>query len=280
MADAERLRTEPLLDALRAKFPDVLVALDFDGPIAAIVDRPDDARPVDTAPRALRRLAERGVPVAIITGRDVETLLRLSGLSDLPGLTVLGVHGAQQWRGGELTQVPEPEGLAELRSVLPEVVEAVDPAAWVEDKGLSLVVHVRAARHPEQALVHLRPRLQAIAAQHELEVHDGKMVLEVRVPNFNKGTAMWTLLDRLEPGAALFAGDDVGDLPAFQALDEWSALTGRPSVRVAVGDLQALRSRADIQCADATAVMELLDVIGGTSSAAGSQRPGAEQAGT
>ncbi len=36
----------------------------------------------------------------------------------------------------------------------------------------------------------------------------------------------------------------------------------------------------DIQCADATAVMELLDVIGGTSSAAGSQRPGAEAAGT
>ncbi len=131
------------------EFPDILVALDFDGPIAPIVDRPDDARAVDTAPRALRRLAERGVPVAIVTGRDVETLLRLSGLSDLPGLTVLGVHGAQQWRGGELTQVPEPEGLAELRSVLPGVVETVDPAAWIEDKALSLVVHVRAARHLE-----------------------------------------------------------------------------------------------------------------------------------
>ena len=128
-----------------ARLPDALIALDFDGPLAPIVMNPSLSRPVPHVIEALIRLASAGVQVAIVTGRDVETVLRLGDLAEIPGVIVSGVHGAETWHEGQLSTRAEPAGIADLRAQLPPVLVAEDPAVWLEDKRLSLVVHTRQA---------------------------------------------------------------------------------------------------------------------------------------
>lgn len=95
----------------------------------------------------------------------------------------------------------------------------------------------------------------------DIDIHDGKMILEFRVPSIDKGGALETLLAELDPGAALFAGDDLGDLPGFAALRAWPERTGRGALNVAIGELEATRKDADHHCDDAASLMTLLGSI-------------------
>ena len=47
----------------------------------------------------------------------------------------------------------------------------------------------------------------------------GRNVIEVRSPGMTKGHAVQALVDELDAGGFLFAGDDLGDLDAFDAVD-------------------------------------------------------------
>ena len=243
------------LAALLARPGDALVALDYDGTLAPVVDRPQDAVPQPGAIEALRRLGGV-VELALVTGRPADVVLALTGLSNLPGLQVLGQYGAQHWRAGRLTAEPAVPGLARARSALPVLVHP--EGAEVEDKGLSLVVHTRRAPDPAGALVRLRPVVEQLAAGTGLEVHPGRLVLELRAPGHDKGTA----LRRLLPGraAVLFAGDDVGDLPAYDEIDRARA-QGVSGVLVCSDSDEVpavLRERADLVVPGPAGVVALL----------------------
>ena len=82
------------LAALAAEPARALVASDYDGTLAQIVDDPANAVPVPGAVAALTRLATRVGTVAIITGRPAADAVSLGGLGDVPGLIVLGHYGA------------------------------------------------------------------------------------------------------------------------------------------------------------------------------------------
>jgi trehalose 6-phosphate phosphatase len=68
-------------------------------------------------------------------------------------------------------------------------------------------------------------------------------VLEIRIPHLSKATALEQLLAP-DTSAALFAGDDLGDLPALAAVSAWAAATGRPGLTIAVGEVSELRQAA------------------------------------
>ena len=93
---------DELLAELRPRLSGALIATDFDGTLAPLTRDPQDSRPADGAVAALAALAERGARVAVITGRDAHTVLRLGGLHDVPGLTVAGMYGIETWVDGEL----------------------------------------------------------------------------------------------------------------------------------------------------------------------------------
>jgi trehalose 6-phosphate phosphatase len=250
----------PVLDALSADPRHALLAVDFDGTLSHIVDDPSRARPADGTIRALTALAVAGVQVAVVTGRDAETVLALGGLTDIPQLVVSGLHGAQTWRDGVLQSAPEPAGIQSLRAALPSVLQEVDPAVWLEDKLLSLVVHTRPAGDPEAALESLRRPVSALAHQHGLDVVAGKNVLEIRIPSLSKADALQSLLDP-QVTNAVYAGDDLGDLPAMAALRDWSTGTGRHGLAIAVGDLAEVTQAADLVCADPDELAELLSAL-------------------
>jgi trehalose 6-phosphate phosphatase len=220
-----------------------LIATDFDGTLAPIVRNPSDARPVAGVVDVLVTLAEQGAQVAVVTGRESEVVLELGDLHRIPGLVVYGLHGAQRWHDGELTSQPEPPGLDRIRGALPSLIEPY-PGVWVEDKGLGVVVHTRTAAEPDLAFRVLRPIVTKLAADNDMEVHPGKQVLEVRIPHVSKADSLRALL---APGrtAALFAGDDLGDLTAMQAVNAWGRRTRHPALTIAVGEVELLRDAAD-----------------------------------
>jgi trehalose 6-phosphate phosphatase len=148
-----------------------------------------------------------------------------------------------------------------LRARLPDLVaewSTVD-GVWVEDKRLSLVVHARTAADPAAALEALREPVAELAAELGLEIHDGRDVLEVRLPGYEKGAVLRNLAADPFASAVLFAGDDLGDLPAFAAVRELRA-EGRPawSVAAASADVPEVGAAADLTVDGPDGVVALL----------------------
>ena len=242
--------------------PSALVALDFDGTLAPITPHPEDARPVADADRVLRAVRATGATLAVVSGRSVASLLRVSGFGAIPGIVIYGTHGAERWRAGSLRAATAPPGLGELRASLPGLVASLvrEPDLWIEEKALSLVVHARLLPEPECVLERLREPVAAAAAAVGLGMRPGREVLEICLPGIDKGTAIRELISD-DTAAALYAGDDVGDLDAMAEVRAWAARSGRPGCTVAVGQLPGgpLAGVADVTVADPRGLLAFLE---------------------
>jgi trehalose 6-phosphate phosphatase len=223
------------LGPLRAALPSALVALDFDGTLAPLAPHPDDARPLAGVPQLLGDIRATGATLAVVTGRSVASLLRVSGFGAVPGIIIYGTHGAERWADGKLRAPAPPPGLIGLRRSLPALVTGIvrDPAVWIEEKELSLVIHTRLTAEPDRFLADLRGPVGAAVAAAGLEMRPGREVLEVCLPGVDKGTAVRELIGDMT-AAVLYAGDDVGDLPALREVRAWAARSGRPALSVSV----------------------------------------------
>jgi trehalose 6-phosphate phosphatase len=257
-----------VVHALGAELSQTLIALDFDGTLAPIVPDPAAARPHPGVTEALAALARAGAQIAVITGRDAGTAAELGGFDAVPGLVIEGLYGAESWQAGQLTASVEPAEIGELRARLPALLAAhvADPEVWIEDKRLSLVVHTRRAADPGAAIFSLREPLAVLAGQLGLEVHDGRHVLEIRLPGYDKGVVLRRLVARFDPSGVLFAGDDVGDLPAFAVVGELRERGLRAfGVAAASAEVAALDEVADLSVDGPAGVLALLKALAGSS---------------
>jgi len=257
--DGRRVLTE--LSAMRAALPSALVALDFDGTLAPVSPHPDDARPLAGVQQLLRDVRATGAALAIVTGRSVASLLRVSGFDAVPGIVIYGLHGVERWENGRLRAPEPPVGIRALRLRLPEILASVAPdtAVWIEDKELSLVVHTRLTAEPDRLVAALRAPVSEAAAAAGLEARPGREVLEICIPGTDKGTAIRELIGD-QTAAVCYAGDDVGDLPAVREVNAWSARNGRPKLAVAVSPsgLGPLAGLADVTVPDPHSLILLL----------------------
>jgi trehalose 6-phosphate phosphatase len=245
-----------------------LVALDYDGTLAPIVSRPMDAVPAAGAVDVLVEISDRVGTLAIVSGRKVPDVLELSGLADrddLASLVLLGQYGLQRW-DTETRKIISPEelpGVAVVRSALPGLVADAAPGTTVEDKGHALVVHVRRTANPDAAMAVLEPALRRLAEDNGLEAAPGKRVLELRPPGHDKGQSLRALVAERDAKSVLFAGDDLGDLPAFEAV-EALRIEGIPGITVCSDGPEvpaALRERADLVVHGADGMVTLLGVL-------------------
>ncbi len=207
------------LRELRARLADAAILLDYDGSLAPIVDRPQDAVPADGAVDVLTTLVDRAGSVTIVTGRPAAFVRELL---PLPGLDVVGLYGLEG-------RPPLP---ADLHAA---VIAAIDDERGVhlEDKDASIAVHFRMAPDPVAAVERVGPSLVRIAEQHGLELLHGKRVLELAPAGGGKGSVVRRVIAERDPAAALYAGDDLADLQAFAALGDL-VRRGVPVTRVAV----------------------------------------------
>lgn len=242
-----------LRDALTllAEVPALLVVCDYDGTLAPIVADPDRAFPRPESIAALRSLARRpGVTAAVVSGRALSDLRRLSGLDAEPGVVLVGSHGAEL--DTDLSRGLPPEAarrLGELRRALGELVAGRD-GVGLEVKPGSVAVHVRRAA-PEVGAAVLDAVRAGPARWPEVSVTEGKAVIELAVVRTDKGDALELLRRRCGAGAVLFVGDDVTDERAFARLS--GADVG---VKVGEGD-----TTARYRVLDAAEVTTLLEVL-------------------
>jgi trehalose 6-phosphate phosphatase len=241
-----------------------LIGLDFDGTLAPIVAEPMDARPLPEAAGVLDRLSGLAGTLAIITGRPALEAVQCAGLDAVPGIVVLGHYGRQRWSAGTLIAPPPPAGLAEARAELPAVLAAASaaPGTWTEDKGDSLAVHARRAADPHAALEHLSGPLGDLAARTGLITQPGRMVIELRPADADKGRALRGLAAERHASAVLYCGDDLGDRPAFAAVRELRA-EGIPGLAVcsASAEVTGLAGEADLVVDGPAGVVTLLEAL-------------------
>ncbi|WP_175410794.1 trehalose-phosphatase [Streptomyces sp. TRM64462] len=246
-----------------------VVAVDFDGTLAPIVADPEQARAHPGAVPALAALAPRVASVAVVTGRPAEVAVRYGGFAGVPGLdrlVVLGHYGAERWSAatGEITAAPEHPGIAAVRRELPAVLAAAGGWAgvWTEEKGRAVAVHTRRATDPQRAFDALTAPLTALATHHGLVLEPGRLVLELRPPGMDKGKALLTHVREVSAGSVLYAGDDLGDLPAFAAVEKLRA-SGTPGLLLCSGsdEVQELATRSDLTLPGPEAVVAFLGAL-------------------
>ena len=255
-------------EAIVADPAGAVIASDFDGTLSPLVEDPSMSRAADGALDALARLARSVGQVAIVTGRPALVATELSGVSGHPGLgrlVVLGHYGLERWEAstGAVTSDPVPPGVAVAREKLPALLNAVGlPDAFVEDKGSSLAVHTRRLAEPLPALEVLRQPLTDLAESVDLRLEPGNLVLELRPPGIDKGVALRRLIESTGARSVLYAGDDLGDLAAFEALNTLRT-DGLYAVLVAArsSGATALTDAADIVVDDPSGVVTVLTAL-------------------
>ena len=256
-----------------------VVGLDFDGTLAPIVDDPADARIHPEAASVLTELADAVRAVTVITGRPARQALALGDLDEVGNalgdsgkeLYLFGQYGNERWSSTRrrIISPRPPHGLASFVRSVPGVLRRHDAEdAHVELKGLAVAVHTRRLPDPDAAYDRLLEPLRALAGEHDLVVEPGRQVIEVRSGDMDKGHAVRTIVEELDAHAFLFAGDDLGDLEAFEAV---AALRdeGLATLLVCSGsdEQRALARLADVVVEGPDGVLELLRRI--TKDAAG-----------
>jgi len=193
------------------------VFLDFDGTLVKLRSRPGDVSVPLGVKRVLQRLARNSeVLVAIVSGRRLKNLRELVGVE---GVHYFGLHGAE--RDGESASISE-ESAAALDAAKRAARRELGSLTgiWIEDKGLTFSVHHRdantvATKAAGAALVEL-----LAPWRNTLHVLNGSRVWEVLPREITgKYAAVEYVLTSLPEGtAAVYAGDDGTDEPAFEVL--------------------------------------------------------------
>jgi trehalose 6-phosphate phosphatase len=235
-----------------------VVGLDFDGTLAPIVDDPADAQIHPEAASVLTELAGVVRAVTVITGRPARQALALGDLDEVGNaigdsgkqLYLFGQYGYERWSSTSrrIVSPRPPRGLASYLGALPSLLRRLDAEdAFVEEKGLAVAVHTRRLPDPAGAFDRLLPALEKLATDAGLVVEPGRQVIEARAPGMDKGQVVLTMAEKLSAGGFLFAGDDLGDLEAFEAVASLSE-QGLPTFLVCSGseEQHALAAHADL----------------------------------
>jgi trehalose 6-phosphate phosphatase len=215
-----------VLRAILSSPSETVVAVDFDGTLAPIVEDPEQAYADPNAVAALGRLGKHVGAVVVITGRPARTVVRLGRFREVDGLRsmiVLGQYGFERWNAAndEYQLPPAPPQIEMVADELPRILASLRLAeARIEHKGRAVAVHTRSLPDPEAALAKLAAPLRELAARHGLLLEPGKKVLEIRAPGMDKGTALRAIVSETAARQVIYAGDDLGDLPAFRAVRE------------------------------------------------------------
>jgi trehalose 6-phosphate phosphatase len=248
-----------------ARTPRLLVALDFDGTLAPLVDEPMTARMAPEAAAAVSALvAAPATTVALVSGRTLDDL-RVIAEHDASSPVVLAAsHGAQWWHPGDdaadrgesgtaVDDAGDADGSAlrdELRATAEQLVADL-PGVWIEPKTFGFAVHSRMAASADAE--HAHGVVDALVAQRapQWRRRTGHALTEYAFRAEGKDSAIARLRTLTGATGVLFAGDDVTDEDALGAL-----LPGDLGIRVGDGP-----TVATMRVADTTELAALLTTL-------------------
>ncbi|HVS30506.1 MAG TPA: trehalose-phosphatase [Thermoanaerobaculia bacterium] len=204
----------------------LLLATDFDGTIARITPRPDDAFIEESAFRLLEECASSpSIVLAVVSGRDVDDVrFRLGGVPAIVagshGHECVDAHGRMLWSA--------PRVIPDLDAGL--LVELTLAGLLIEPKKFSVALHYR-GREPDD-LAPLLSRFARWAGHNGLDLLPGRKVVEARVPGGGKRAAIRAIAGLVQARRVIYAGDDRTDFEALAlAAERGSAIFVRSSER-------------------------------------------------
>jgi len=197
-----------------------LMLLDYDGTVVPFAPQPNLANPDSELEALLIDLSRQPKNnVYLVSGRDKPTLERWFGAL---GVGLLAEHGAWVKRRGE--------GWRLLKLVTPGWKEGIAPivrmyvdrvaGSLVEEKDFSIAWHYRQCDPElgEQRAKELIDDITHFVANLDIQVLEGKKVVEIRSSGINKGAATAQLIHELAPDMILAIGDDQTDEDMFRVL--------------------------------------------------------------
>jgi trehalose 6-phosphate synthase/phosphatase len=197
----------------------IFLFLDYDGTLTPIVDSPDRAILSNDVKSLLIKLKET-FPIAIVSGRALDDIMRLVTIEDL---IYAGNHGAEMWVENKVfigQQISDTKEL--LKKVVKELEETLStiPGVIVEDKGITASIHYRMVNPND--ICRLFDIFWKITDKYRglFKITAGKKVFEMRPHGiWNKGDAVEWIMKNFGKGKTpIYIGDDITDEDAFRAV--------------------------------------------------------------
>jgi trehalose 6-phosphate synthase/phosphatase len=210
-----------------------LLLLDYDGTLTAIRKRPDLAVPDAELLELLTALAEDPKnTVVIVSGRDREFLSERLSQSKVD---LVAEHGAwiqkNSWSDWEISEPGLTDSWKQNIYPILEMFSVRTPGSFIEEKAFALAWHYRKT-DPELGSLRakeLADSLHDIISGTDLQVLQGKKVLEIKPAGINKGKAVSHWLEQKDEWDFILAmGDDWTDEDIFMMLPDqaWSIKVG------------------------------------------------------
>ena len=196
-----------------------LILLDYDGTLSPFVKNPEDAVPSKELLNLLKRMtADKKNKVVINSGRNRQVLDNwFKGLD----LGFAAEHGAffkenDKWHKNVQEKITWDD---EILRIVEHTIDKT-PRSRMERKDSSLVWHYR---NVDVWLAELRQKqlinaLVAPASRLNLQIVPGNKIVEIKSPDFNKGSEVKRLLGKTNYDFILAIGDDTTDEDMFHAL--------------------------------------------------------------
>jgi trehalose 6-phosphate synthase/phosphatase len=197
-----------------------LLLLDYDGTLVPLAALPHLATPDPELLEILSALGRNAKGRVVLTsGRDKTTLS--SWFAGIP-IDIIAEHGAVFREGDgpwQMLKALASDWKDSLRPIMQMYVDQV-VGSLLEEKEYSMAWHYRLS-DPELALQRAKELIDDLTqftANFDVQVIEGRKVVEVRNGGVNKGAAGVYCLAQLEPDFVLAMGDDETDEDLFRAL--------------------------------------------------------------
>ncbi|WP_286845772.1 MULTISPECIES: bifunctional alpha,alpha-trehalose-phosphate synthase (UDP-forming)/trehalose-phosphatase [unclassified Proteiniphilum] len=210
------------LNQIKSAYDDAssrLILLDYDGTLAPFVKNPDDAQPSSMLIDLLSKMtADRKNKVVINSGRNRRVLDNWFKLSHLDFAAEHGMFYKEngKWHNNLLEKVIWDD---EIIDIIRHTIEKT-PRSYMEEKDAALVWHYR---NVDIWLAELRAQqlinaLMGPCTRLNLQIVPGNKVVEVKPPDFNKGSEVVRRLEQDSYDFIMAIGDDTTDEDMFRAL--------------------------------------------------------------
>ncbi|NIM20021.1 MAG: bifunctional alpha,alpha-trehalose-phosphate synthase (UDP-forming)/trehalose-phosphatase [Candidatus Latescibacteria bacterium] len=230
-----------------------LLLLDYDGTMVPFAQKPDEAYPPSDLLELLEKLAsDPNNTVVLVSGRDRATME--TWFEDI-GVDLVAEHGLLVKEKDKEWVISEPIRTDWKESIRPilELYSDRTPGSFVEDKEFSLVWHYRKASQELAAAVsnELKDVLHQLTSRLNLDIQEGKKVIEVKNIGVNKGRAVLRWITKTSWDFIMAIGDDATDEDVFSVVPDTAF-----SIKVGIG-----RSKAKYQMESPIEVRALLSDI-------------------
>ncbi len=211
-----------------------LIMLDYDGTLIEFTNTPKTAGPTKELIHLLHLLIQKNNHVAIISGRDKETLQNwFENLS----ISLVAEHGAFFKLFNTNWKLYQNNIDTSWKNAILNILKLYSdrlPGAFIEEKTFSIVFHYRNTDPETQAMIipELNGHLQNFISNTKLVVNKGSKILEIKPANIGKNCVA-EIFDLRSYDFILAIGDDYTDEDMFKVLPH-------EAITIKVGEISTL----------------------------------------